>query len=92
MSKTYRISRTSEHRSFSISEPLTVEEASRFYAYTLEVGASFQHEKGASKINLKPRTINSLLSNLNKATHNSTANGYGDAIYTAELVLKENLK
>ena len=54
----------------------TVEELVRYYGYTLECGASYQHEKGNAKINRKPTTAKSLVSNLNKAVNNSAANGY----------------
>ena len=60
------------------SHPLTVEEAVDYYRYTLECGASWQHEKGNKKINCKPTTIKSLIANLNNASNNSARNGCGD--------------
>ena len=59
----------------------TLEELISAYSYTLECGASWQHEKGRSKINENPKSINALVSNLNKATNNSAANGYSGKYY-----------
>ena len=69
-------------RSYS-SRPLTVEEAVDYYGYTLECGASYAHEKGNKKINRKPTTIKSLITNLNNASNNTARNGCGD-YYEAE--------
>lgn len=65
------------------SRPLTVEEAVDYYGYTLEKGESWQHEKGNKKINRNPKTIASLLTNLNNAVNNAAANGYAGEYYTA---------
>jgi hypothetical protein len=65
------------------SRPLTIDEAVDYYGYTLEKGASWQHEKGNKKINRHPTTLKSLLSNLTNAVNNAAANGYG-GYYTAE--------
>lgn len=54
----------------------TLEELIKAYGYTLECGASWQHEKGNKKINRNPKTIHSLITNLNYAVDNSAANGY----------------
>jgi hypothetical protein len=51
-------------------------------AYTLETGASYQHEKGNAKINRKPTNIASLIKNLNNAVNNSAANGYAGIEYS----------
>lgn len=64
------------------SPPLTLDEAIQYFSYTLECGALYEHEKGNKKINLAPKTIHSLLYNLNNASANSSQCGYGDA-YTA---------
>jgi hypothetical protein len=64
------------------SRPLTVAEAVEYYGYTLEVGASWSHEKGNKKINRNPTTIKSLLTNLNNASNNAARNGCGN-YYTA---------
>ena len=60
------------------SRPLTLAEAVEYYSYTLECGASWQHEKGNKKINRHPTTIRSLITNLNNASNNSARNGCGD--------------
>jgi hypothetical protein len=60
------------------SRPLTVEEAVDYYGYTLECGASWSHERGNKKINRRPTTIKSLITNLNNASNNSARNGCGD--------------
>lgn len=54
----------------------TLVELVEAYSYTLEVGASYQHESGNSKINRKPKSLKTLLSNLNKAVNNAAADGY----------------
>lgn len=73
-----------EQRTYT-SRPLTVSEAVEYYGYTLEKGASWQHERGNKKINQQPKTIKSLLTNLNNAVNNSAANGYAGEYYTAEV-------
>lgn len=59
------------------SRPLTVADAVEYYSYTLEAGASWQHERGNKKINRNPKNINSLINNLTNSVNNSAANGYG---------------
>lgn len=54
----------------------TIEELVKYFGYTLEVGASWQHEKGNKKINRNPKTGKSLVNNLNAAKDNAAANGY----------------
>jgi len=53
-----------------------------YFSYTLEVGASWAHERGNHKINRKPKSIKSLISNLNWAKSNAAANGSPDTYYT----------
>lgn len=52
----------------------TVEELTKVFAYKLEVGASWAHEKGNKKINTEPKTFKSLLTNLNNAAENAGSN------------------
>lgn len=59
----------------------TLPELVKAYSYTLEVGESWQHEKGNRKINRNPKTVASLVSNLNNAVNNSAANGYAGKTY-----------
>ena len=68
------------------SRPLTLEEAIEYYNYTLECGYSWQHEKGNKKINVHPKTISSLITNLNNASNNSASNGCGDYFVSKEFV------
>lgn len=67
------------------SRPLTPDEAVEYYAYTLKCGASWQHERGNQKINRNPKSIKSLITNLNRASNNTARNGCGD-YYTAKEV------
>lgn len=59
----------------------TLEEFIKYFGYTLEVGQSWQHEKGNKKINRQPKTIKSLITNLNNAKTNAAANGHSDTWY-----------
>lgn len=68
------------------SRPLTIEEAVDYFGYTLECGASYQHERGNKKINRRPTTIKSLITNLNNASNNSARNGCGDYYTAVEFV------
>lgn len=68
------------------SRPLTVAEAVEYYGYTLECGASWQHEKGNKKINCNPKGIESLIKNLNNASDNTARNGCGDSYSYKEFV------
>ena len=82
MTKTYVIHHRRERTgTVSTTPPLTIEEAHDYFMYTLEKGASWEHEKGNKKINLKPKTIKSLISNLNNAVNNAAANGYAGETY-----------
>ena len=53
-----------------------------YYRYTLETGRSYQHEKGNKKISLNPRTIQSLINNLNNAVNNTAINGYAGITFS----------
>ena len=53
----------------------------KYFGYTLETGKSYEREKGNAKINLSPKNINSLVTNLNNAVNNSAANGYSSTSY-----------
>jgi hypothetical protein len=59
------------------NRPLTLTEAIEYFAYTLEVGASWSHEKGNKKINKTPTTIKGLITNLNNASNNTARDGCG---------------
>lgn len=59
----------------------TLEELIEYFAYTLEVGASWAFEKGNKKINQHPKTFASLITNLNNAERNRARNGYATTWY-----------
>lgn len=85
--KQYVITKTSPYtgRTYD-SRPLSVEEAVEYYSYTLECGCSYEYEKGNKKINRHPKTIRSLISNLNNSSNNSARNGCGDYFVAKEFV------
>jgi hypothetical protein len=82
--KTFSIKKTRYSRNPSTPLVLTgtLGELIKKCAYTLECGASYSYEKGRSKINCQPKTIKSLITNLNNAVNNSAANGYAGVTYT----------
>jgi len=59
----------------------TIPELIEYFRYTLECGKSWEHERGNKKINMNPRGIKSLVTNLNNADNNSAANGCGMNYY-----------
>ena len=63
------------------TEYASVEEAVKKFSYTLEVGRSWEHEKGNKKINRFPKTKASLIKNINNAVNNAAANGYSSTRY-----------
>ncbi len=60
----------------------TLDELVEGFSYTLECGASYQHEKGNRKINREPKTIKSFITNVNNAVNNSAANGWSSTSYS----------
>ena len=83
MSKVYTIVRTNTRTGTVCTDSMPLCEAVHFYGYTLECGESYQHERGNKKINRTPKTIASLIKNLNAAVNNSAANGYSTISYSA---------
>jgi hypothetical protein len=81
MAKTFTIKVTRNRNNSVHTFSGTVAELIETFSYTLECGASYAHEKGNSKIDRKPKSAKSLVSNLNKATNNSAANGYSGTHY-----------
>ena len=67
-------------------EPIigTIDELNKHFKYTLEKGASWEHEKGNKKINLNPRSGKVLVKNLNNAENNAAANGYSQISFRLE--------
>jgi len=68
----------------------TLTELIKAYGYTLEVGKSWEHEKGNKKINLNPKSALQLTKMLNYAADNAAANGYSGENYS--IVTKEQMK
>ena len=87
MTKQYIITkhRFSSGRSYD-SKLMELAEAVDYYCYTLETGYLRQGEKGGKKVNLHPKTIKSLITNLNNAASNNAANGCGDFYELKEMV------
>lgn len=84
--KQFKVTCTKDRDGRTYVQEGTLPELVEAYSYTLEVGASWQHEKGNSKINQDPKTIKNLVKNLNNAVNNSAANGDGGKTYTYEEV------
>jgi hypothetical protein len=71
-----------ERKGRTRSQTGTLAELIEYYRYTLETGKSYERERGNSKINLNPKTIDQLVKNLNNAKSNSAANGYSSEYYS----------
>lgn len=83
--KTYTIRTTrrtyrGEYRDTDITG--TLEQLIEHFSYTLEKGYSHQNERGNKKINKYPKTAASLVTNLNNAVTNATANGNASTRYS----------
>lgn len=83
--KRYRITYSRRDREYT-SEG-TLPELRDAFRYTLEKGASWQHEKGRKKINIHPATIGSLVQNLYNAENNAAADGYSGFWFEYEEIL-----
>jgi hypothetical protein len=59
----------------------TIPNLIQYFSYTLKVGQSWEHEKGNKKINTNPKSIKSLIDNLNKAESNRAKNGCSSTYY-----------
>ena len=84
MAKTYTIISTRNGRVNPTTGTITGTLADLIdaFGYTLECGVAYQNEKGNHKINKAPKTIKSLVDNLNKAKTNSAANGSPETVYS----------
>ena len=67
----------------------TISDLVKAYGYSLEVGQSWQHEKGNKKINRQPKSIKSLLTNLYNAKNNAAADGYSGCSFDEVQVTNE---
>jgi hypothetical protein len=86
--KIYKIRQTQRDREYF--QVGTIEELVQAYAYTLEVGESWQDEKGNKKINRNPKSIKVLVKNLYNAKNNSAANGYSGCYFEEVPVTDED--
>ena len=80
----------SEPRTYS--QVGTLEELIQSYGYSLEVGASWQHEQGNKKINRTPKGIKTLVTNLYNAANNAAANGYSGCSFEEVTPTQEDLE
>ena len=69
----------------------TLLELIKAYSYSLEVGASWQHEDGNKKINRNPKSIKTLVSNLYNAANNGAANGWSGESYESVEVTEADI-
>ena len=60
----------------------TIPELLDYFGYTLEVGKSYEHERGRYKINMNPKNVQQLVDALNKAASNGAANGAASTYYS----------
>ena len=81
MSKLFTIIRTNSRTDREYLQTGTLDDLVQSYSYTLEKGASYEHEKGNKKINKTPTTIASLVTNLNNAVNNAARDGNGGEVY-----------
>ncbi len=59
----------------------TIEKLTDYFGYTLLKGQSWQNERGNKRIDRHPKTIASLIKNLNNAENNAARNGYSGRWY-----------
>ena len=81
--KTYTIRYTRMRRGEYVDRDVTgtLPELIKYFGYTLERGRSWEHERGNKKINTNPKTVRSLVVNLNNAENNAAANGWANVSY-----------
>ena len=70
----------------------TFQEFINYYKYTLSNGKCYEYEKGKKKINLEPKTIASLVTNVNNALNNSARNGYSNTWIEAVKEIPEDYR
>ena len=79
--KVYKIKCNDDRRGIKEIEGTLEYLVKDYFGYTLEVGASWQHEKGNKKVDRNPKSIKALITNLNNAVNNAAANGYAGKYY-----------
>jgi hypothetical protein len=83
MTKVYTIKHVSLSTGYERTQTGTLAELIDAYNYALECGKAYEHERGNEKINMSPRTVESLVTNLNRALNNSSsawANGFYELV------------
>lgn len=77
MSKSYTIISTRSSNDYNRTSETTgtLDELREDFSYILEVGKSYEHEKGNYKIEIMPKTIKTLVEHLNKSESNRALNG-----------------
>ncbi len=94
MAKVYKVEATRYTRgeARTYSQVGTLVELVKAYSYSLEVGASWQHEQGNKKINQNPKSIKVLVKNLYNAKNNAAANGYSGYTYAEAQITPEDME
>lgn len=77
--KTYTIVTSRRGKTSETTSTLT--ELIDKFSYTLQTGKSYERERGNKKIDTNPKTIKSLITNLNNSVNNSASNGYSSTYY-----------
>jgi septum formation inhibitor MinC len=85
MTKVYTIKRVSLSTGAERTQTGTLAELIDAYSYTLKSGKAYERERGNAKINMSPKTVESLVTNLNRAINNSSSLGSANGFY--ELVV-----
>ena len=81
MTKVYTIKHVSLSTGTERTQTGTLAELTDAYSYTLECGKAYEHERGNAKITMSPRTVESLVTNLNRAINNSSRLGSANGFY-----------
>lgn len=81
MTKVYTIKHTRMTTGTERTQTGTLAELIDAYGYTLECGKAYEHERGNAKINMSPRTVGALVTNLNRAVNNSSRIGSANGFY-----------
>lgn len=89
--KVFKIEKSKSGRAYTPSIG-TLDELIQDFEYTLEVGQSWEHEKGNKKINRKPKGIKSLVTNLYNAKNNAAANGWSGFSYSEGVLTQKELE
>lgn len=81
MTKVYTIKHTRMTTGTERTQTGTLAELIDDYGYTLECGKAYERERGNAKINMSPKTVGALVTNLNRAVNNSSRTGSANSFY-----------